>query len=55
MKVDEVIRGIQPLSKETDGGFIMCKVEEPQAARVEVQGPKKSDTCRIRRNAGQLA
>ena len=32
--------------------FIMCEVEEQQAARVEVQSPKKKgiDTCRVRRN-----
>ena len=46
MEVDEVISETQPSSNETDGGFIMCEVEEQQAARVEVQGPKKkSDTC----------
>ena len=31
----------QPSSNETDGGFVMCEVEEQQAARVEVQGPKR--------------
>ena len=37
--------GMQPSSNETNGGLIMCEVEEQQAARVEVQGPnKKSDT-----------
>ena len=38
MEVGEVVPGMQPSSKETDGGFVMCKVEEQQAARVEVQG-----------------
>ena len=52
MEVDDVIPGTQPSSNETDGGFIMCEVEEQQAARVEVQGSKKkSDTGEIRRNA----
>ena len=51
-ELDDVIPGMQPSRNETDGGFIMCEVEEQQAARVEVQGSKKkSDTCRIRRNA----
>ena len=36
-EVDEVIPGMQPSSNETDGGFIVCEVEERQAARVEVQ------------------
>ena len=42
----------QPANK-VEGDFLMCEVEEQQAARVEVQGPKKksSDTCGIRRNA----
>ena len=31
----------QPSSNETDGGFIMCEVEEQQAALVEVQGPER--------------
>ena len=41
MEVDEVIPGMQPSSNETDGGFVMCEVEEQQAALVEVQGPKR--------------
>ena len=41
MEVDEVILGMQPSSNETDGGFVMCEVEEQQAARVEVQGSKR--------------
>ena len=41
MEVDDVIPETQPSSNETDGGFIMCQVEEQQAARVEVQGPKE--------------
>ena len=41
MEVDGVIPETQPSSNETDGGFIMCQVEEQQAARVEVQGPKR--------------
>ena len=28
MEVDEVTPGMQPSSKETDGGFLMCEVEE---------------------------
>ena len=32
---------MQPSSKETDGGFFMSEVEEQQAARVEVQDPKR--------------
>ena len=41
MEVDEVIPGTQLSSNETDGGFIMCEVEEQQAALVEVLGPKR--------------
>ena len=41
MEVDVVILGMQPSSNETDGGFFMCEVEEQQASRVEVQGPKE--------------
>ena len=41
MDVDEVIPGMQPSSNEKDGGLRMCEVEEQQAARVEVQGPKR--------------
>ena len=44
MEVDEVITGTQPSSNETDGGFLLCEVEEQQAARVEVQGPKRRVT-----------
>ena len=33
--------GIQPSSKETDGGSRMCDVEEQQVARVEVKGPTR--------------
>ena len=29
----------------------MCEIEEQHAARVEVEGPKRRDTCGIRRNA----
>ena len=28
-------------TNEAEGDFIMCEVEEQQAARVEVQGPKR--------------
>ena len=41
MEVGEVIPAMQPSSNETDGGFVMCEVGEQQAARVEVQGPKR--------------
>ena len=41
MEVDEVIPGRQPSSNEVYGGLKMCEVEEQQAARVEVQGPKE--------------
>ena len=41
MEVDEVIFGTQLSSNEVDGGFVMCEVEEQQAARVEVPGPKR--------------
>ena len=53
MEVDEVIPGMQPSSKQTDGGFILREVEEQQAARAEVQSSKRrvSDTCGLRRNA----
>ena len=44
MEVDDVIPETQPSSNETDGGFIMCQVEEQQAARVEVQRPKRRMT-----------
>ena len=40
-EVDDVIPETQPTSNEADGGFLMCEVVEQQAARVEVQGPKK--------------
>ena len=33
-EVDEVIPGMQPSSSKTDGGVVMCEVEEQQAARV---------------------
>ena len=42
MEVDEVIPGMQPSSKKTGGGFTVCEVEEQQAARVEVHGPKRT-------------
>ena len=32
---------MHPSSNEADGGFIMCEVEEQQAPRAEVQGPKR--------------
>ena len=41
MEVDEVIPWTQPSSNEADGGFTMCEVQEQQAARVEVQVPKR--------------
>ena len=41
MEADEVIPWMQASSNEADGGLIMCEVEEQQAARVEVPGPKK--------------
>ena len=48
MEVGAAIPGMQPSSNETDGGFIMCEVEDRQEASVEVQGPKKkSCTCGI--------
>ena len=47
MKLDGVIPGMQPLSNEAAGGFIMCEVEEQQAARVEVQGPKRRTVFRV--------
>ena len=37
MEVDEVIRETQPSSDGTNGGFMMCEVEEHG---VEVQGPE---------------
>ena len=40
-EVDEAVPGMQPSSNEADGGFIICEVEEQQAARVEVQGPRR--------------
>ena len=44
MEVDDVIPETQPSSNETHGVFFMCQVEEQQAARVEVQGPKRRVT-----------
>ena len=42
MEVDVAVAGMQPSSKETDGGFLICEVEEQQPARVvEVQCPKR--------------
>ena len=41
MEVDEAAPGMQTSSNETDGGLIMCEVEDRQEARVEVQGPKE--------------
>ena len=41
VEVDEVIPGMQPSSNETNGGLRVFDVEERQAARVEVQGPKR--------------
>ena len=51
-EMNGVIPEIQPSSNETEGDFIMCEVEEQQAA-CRSRGPKKksSDTCGIRRNA----
>ena len=40
-EVDEAALGMQKSSNETDGGFIMCAVEDRQGARVEVQGPER--------------
>ena len=41
MEVDEATPGMQTSSSETDGGLIMCEVEDRQEARVEVQGPNE--------------
>ena len=38
MQVDDVTPGMQRFSKETDGDFFLCEVEEQQEARVEIQG-----------------
>ena len=38
---------IQPSSNEAEGDFIMCEVEEQQAARVEVQSPKRRAVIRV--------
>ena len=46
MEVDGVASGMQPSSKETDGGFIVCEVEEQQPARLEVQGPRRR-VCQV--------
>ena len=39
--MDEAASGKQPSSNQTDGGFLICEVDEQQAARVEVQGPER--------------
>ena len=38
---------VQPSSNEADGDFIMCEVEEQQAARVGVQAPKRGAVIRV--------
>ena len=48
MEVDEVIPGTQLSSNEADGGLKLGEVEEPQAARVEVQGPKRRTVIHVR-------
>ena len=47
MEVDEVVPETHPSSNETEGGFMMCEVEEQRAARVEVQGPKRRVVIRV--------
>ena len=39
--MDEVIPGMQPSSKETDGGIVMCDVGEHKAANIEVKYQKE--------------
>ena len=41
MEVDEATPGKQPSNKETEGGFVICEIEEQQL-RVEIQGPRRS-------------
>ena len=36
-----------PSSNEVGSDFVMCEVEEQQAARVEVQGPKRKAVIRV--------
>ena len=36
---------MQPSKNGTDGGNIMCELEEQQEARAEVQGPKRRVIC----------
>ena len=45
-EVNGVILEIQPAS-EAEGDFIMCEVEEQQAARVEVQAQKRRAVIRV--------
>ena len=47
-----VIPEIQP-TNEAGGGFIVCEVEEQQAARVEVQGPKRKAVIRVESEEAQ--
>ena len=42
-----VIPEIQPSSNEAEGDFILCEVEEQQAARVEVQRTKRRAVIRV--------
>ena len=42
-----IIPESQPSSNEVEGDFIVCKVAEQQAARVEVQGPKRRAVIRV--------
>ena len=47
---DEVlldVRPSQPSSNEAEGDIIMCEVGEQQAARVEVQAPKRRAVIRV--------
>ena len=43
---------IQP-TNEAEGDFIVCEVEEQQAARVEVQGPKRKAVIRVESEEAQ--
>ena len=42
-----LIPEMQPSSNEAEGDFILCEVEEEQAARVEVQGPRRRAVIRV--------
>ena len=41
------MNGLQPSSNEVEGDFIMCEVEEQQAARLEVKGPERRAVIRV--------